>query len=101
MNPIVPLAQYEELAKLYDTPVPHYPTHNEGEVKLSAAWLIDQAGLKGYRSGAVGVYEKQPLVLVNYGGATGQEVVALAEHVQQEVCRKFGISLRPEVRYID
>ena len=101
MNPIVPLAQYEELAKQYDTPVPHYPIHNGGEVKLSAAWLIDQTGLKGYRTGAVGVYEKQPLVLVNYGGATGQEVVALAEHVQQEVSRKFGISLRPEVRYID
>lgn len=101
MNPIVSQAEYDQLAQQYDTPVPHYPTSQPDKVKLSAAWLIDQSGLKGYRTGAVGVYDKQPLVLVNYGGATGQEVVALAEYVQGEVKRKFGIALHPEVRYID
>ena len=101
MNPIVNQTQYDEIKKLCNTVVPHYLTHKEGKIKLSAAWLIDQVGLKGYRSGVVGVYEKQPLVLVNYGGATGQDIAALAELVRTEVFKKFRVNLRPEVRYIN
>lgn len=101
MNPVVPQEIYDRLAAEYDTPVPHYSVAQEGYVKLSAAWLIDQSGLKGYRSGQVGVYDKQPLVLVNYGGASGADLVTLSRHVQKTVLNRFGIQLQPEVLFID
>lgn len=75
-----------------------YPV--DGGVKLSAARLIDLCGLKGYRVGNAGVYDRQPLVIVNYGGATAAEVMQVAEHVQNTVKARFGVELRPEVIYI-
>ena len=79
--------------------MPAYP-QADGKVKLAAGWLIEQAGLKGYRLGACQVHEKQALVLVNHGGS-GRELVALANHVKHTVQDKFAIALVPEVRIID
>lgn len=74
---------------------PAYP-QADGSIKLSAGWLIEQAGLKGYRRGTVGVSAQHALVLVNLGGATRTELMALAEHVVTVVQERFGISLRRE-----
>jgi UDP-N-acetylmuramate dehydrogenase len=96
-NPVVSEQQAEALRR--DNPdMPFYPVPTG--VKLAAGWLIDRAGLKGYRQGRVGVHEKQALVLVNYGGATGQEVLALADHVIGTVRECFGVSLLPEVNVL-
>jgi UDP-N-acetylmuramate dehydrogenase len=67
-----------------------------GRFKLAAGWLIDAAGLKGATRGRAGVYEKQALVLVNRGGASGGEILALAREVQEKVAEKFGVPLEPE-----
>ena len=75
-NPVVGAAAAERLLAEYPD-MPHYPAP-EGRVKLAAGWLIDRAGMKGSRKGAVGVHERQALVLVNHGGATGGEVIAFA-----------------------
>ncbi len=74
MNPIVPLAQFEDLLKEY----PDMPFYKVGDdrVKIPAGWMIDRCGWKGKRLGNAGVHDKQALVLVNLGGATGSEVVA-------------------------
>jgi len=79
--------------------MPHYPAA-EGFVKLSAGWMIDRCGLKGVSRGRAGVYEKQALVLVNRGGATAKEVMALAEEVIDTVEKKFGVTLRPEAQIV-
>jgi len=74
--------------------------HEKGKYKLSAAWLIEQCGWKGYRKNDVGVYEKQALVLVNYGTASGEEILELGHHIQQSVREKFDIELEMEVNVI-
>ena len=79
--------------------MPHYPAP-EGRVKLAAGWLIDRAGLKGHREGRVGVHERQALVLVNLGGATGGEVIAFARKVQEAVRTRFGIAIDTEVNIL-
>ena len=71
-----------------------------GRVKLAAGWLIDRCGMKGFREGNVGVHDRQALVLVNHGGATGGEVLALARKVQQRVRERFGVEIVPEVNII-
>ena len=97
-NPVVEASVAGKLLEQYPD-MPHYPAP-EGRVKLAAGWLIDRAGLKGHREGAVGVHERQALVLVNYGGATGSEVIAFARKVQQTVCDKFGIRIDTEVNLL-
>jgi UDP-N-acetylmuramate dehydrogenase len=69
-------------------------------VKVPAGWLIDKSGWKGFRRGDAGVYPHQALVLVNYGGATGAEVLALAREIRDDVKSKFGIELSFEVNVI-
>ena len=99
-NPIVEREVAEALLECY-ADMPHYPVAgDETREKLAAGWLIDKSGLKGYRNGAVGVHERQALVLVNYGGATGGEVIALAEYVCGEVKRNFGVDISPEVNIL-
>ena len=98
MNPIVPRAHFEALQKVYPQ-IPHYEVDAD-RVKIPAAWMIDQCGWKGKRLGNAGVHDKQALVLVNCGEATGAEVVRLSEEIQQSVFNKFGIQIYPEVNFI-
>lgn len=89
----------QELLQKYPD-MPHW-AEPDGMVKLSAAWLIDQCGLKGLQIGGARVWDKQPLVLVNYTGkATAEEIMALAEKVVTSVKEKFGVTLIPEVEYV-
>jgi UDP-N-acetylmuramate dehydrogenase len=93
-NPVVTAATAAQLALKYPQ-LPRYPQSN-GQVKLAAGWLIEQAGWKGRNLGPAGMYERQALVLVNRGGACGRDVVALARAVTADVRRLFGIELQPE-----
>jgi UDP-N-acetylmuramate dehydrogenase len=93
-NPIVSRDKRAELIAKFPSLV-SYPLAG-GRFKLAAGWLIDAAGLKGATRGRAGVYEKQALVLVNRGGATGGEILALAREVQDKVAEKFGVQLEPE-----
>ena len=95
MNPIVPKAKYEELAVQYER-MPHYTIDADHE-KIPAGWMIEQCGWKGKALGPAGVYDKQALVLVNLGGATGADVVRLYQTIQHDVKEKFGIEIHPEV----
>ena len=97
MNPIVEHATAQKLLDVYKD-MPHYPMENG--VKIPAGWLIEQCGWKGKRVGRVGVYEKQALVLVNYGGGSGQDICALSKTIQTAVFEKFGIHIQPEVNFI-
>jgi UDP-N-acetylmuramate dehydrogenase len=98
MNPVVPRAKYEELAALYEG-MPHYDVDDE-HVKIPAGWMIEQCGWKGKSLGRAGVHAKQALVLVNRGGATGDEVVRLCEAIRRDVKEKFGINIYPEVNIV-
>ena len=98
MNPVVAKAKYEQLAALYPD-MPHYPVDAEHE-KIPAGWMIDQCGWKGKSLGRAGVHPKQALVLVNLGGATGQEVVELCNTIRHDVLQKFGIEIHPEVNIV-
>ena len=98
-NPIVESEVAERLRSEYPD-MPSYPTQEGGKVKLAAGWLIDKAGLKGAKEGNVGVHERQALVLVNLGGATGGEVIAFAHKVVATVREKFGIEISPEVNIL-
>ena len=80
--------------------IPFFAQAND-KVKIPAAWLIEQCGWKGFRSGDVGVHPNQPLVLVNYGTATGRQVLDLANQIMDSVNQKFGIRLETEVNVID
>ena len=95
MNPIVEKAKYDELAAQYPG-MPHYTIDAEHE-KIPAGWMIDQCGWKGKSLGRAGVHDKQALVLVNRGGATGEEIVKLCETIRKDVFEKFGIEIHPEV----
>ena len=98
-NPVVAAAEFARIAKDYDT-VPHYILEG-GFVKVPAAWMIDQCGFKGAVHGGAGVYEKQPLVLVNRSGeATPEEVLELEGKIISAVLEKFGVELQAEVEHI-
>ena len=94
-NPTIPLAQHENL-KLKYSEMPHYPA-GENKVKVPAAWLIQQCGWKGKRFGNYGVHERQALVLVNYGGANGNDIFQLSVDIMESVSLTFGINLEREV----
>jgi len=94
-NPVVDQQQFQELQQGFPDIVGY--VLNGGQVKLAAGWLIDQAGLKGYRQGNAGVHQQQALVLVNHGNATGTEIIRLAGHVRDTVYKKFAVRLEPEV----
>lgn len=98
-NPVVDNATAERLRE-EDPACPVYPVSAHGMCKLAAGWLIDRAGLKGFRMGRVGVHERQALVLVNFGGATGNDVMALARYVQDKVFDRFGVRIEPEVNIL-
>lgn len=98
MNPIVSKEKYEQLASQYEG-MPHYTVDADHE-KIPAGWMIEKCGWKGKSMGRAGVHDKQALVLVNRGGATGQEIVALCETIQRDVKEKFGIEIFPEVNII-
>ncbi len=98
MNPVVSRQKYEELAAQY-TQMPHYTVDTDHE-KIPAGWMIEQCGWKGKSLGRAGVHDKQALVLVNLGGATGQEIVDLCETIRKDVSDKFGIDIHPEVNVI-
>jgi UDP-N-acetylmuramate dehydrogenase len=97
-NPEVSQHEFHELKRIhpaivgYDLP--------DGNVKLAAAWLIEDCGWKGYRRGDAGCHEKQALVLVNYGNASGKEIYNLSEEIKQSVKEKFGVILQREVNII-
>ena len=98
MNPIVTKVRYEKLAAQYPD-MPHYRVDSR-HVKIPAGWMIDQCGWKGKSLGRAGVHSKQALVLVNRGGATGREIVALSDTIRRDVKEKFGIDIYPEVNII-
>jgi UDP-N-acetylmuramate dehydrogenase len=93
-NPVVSYEEHQALLARYPS-LAGYPQPG-GRVKLAAGWLIEAAGLKGATRGRAGVYEKQALVLVNRGGATGAEILSLAREVQEAVAEAFGVWLEPE-----
>ena len=98
MNPVISRKQFDSLLAQYPQ-IPHYYV-SETEEKVLAGWLIDQCGWKGKQIGNAGVHDKQALVLINKGGATGAEIVFLAEQIQASVKERYGIELQPEVNYI-
>ena len=101
-NPVISIEDFEALVKEYpevkdkafDVP------NNPNVKKIPAGWLIEQAGWKGWRNEHVGVYDKQALVLVHYGGGKGQDIVELARKIQDSVEEKFGIRIGPEVNFV-
>lgn len=98
MNPVVSREKFEQLLAEYPT-MPHYYIDADHE-KIPAGWMIEQCGWKGKSLGKAAVHDKQALVLVNLGGASGSEIVALCEQVRKDVMEKFGIDIHPEVNII-
>ena len=97
-NPVVDAATLSHLLA-HDPDLPHYP-QADGTAKLAAGWLIDRCGWKGRRLGPVGCFERQALVLVNHGGATGPNVLAAAAAIQADVRARFGVALEPEPLFV-
>ena len=97
-NPVIPAGQYARLTTRYPE-LPGY-AHGEQGVKVPAGWLIDQLGFKGFRRGDAGVHEKQALVLVNHGTASGQDLLDLAREIQHAVADSYGIHIEPEVNIL-
>lgn len=98
MNPVVSREKFEALLAEYPA-MPHYHVDEDHE-KIPAGWMIEQCGWKGKSLGKAAVHDKQALVLVNLGGAKGEEIVALCEKVREDVLKKFGIDIHPEVNII-
>jgi len=98
-NPLVYIAHYQWLKEQYPSII-SFKTEDKEQVKISAAWLIETAGFKGLRKGNAGVYGSQALILVNYGGATGKDIIRLASQIKKKVKIQFSITLIPEVNII-
>jgi UDP-N-acetylmuramate dehydrogenase len=98
MNPVIERRVYDSLSESY----PGMPKYDVGcdRVKIPAAWLIEQCGWKGKTMGRAGVHQRQPLVLVNTGGASGADIKALSDRIMDDVMQKFGIRISPEVNFI-
>lgn len=103
-NPTIPLAQYESLKERFEAlpgyPVPDSKPSAAAQIKVAAGYLIEACGFKGYRKGDAGVHNRQALVLVNYGKATGREIYQLSEQIIESVYEKFSITLEREVNII-
>lgn len=97
-NPVVTRSLFEQLLKKYPQ-MPFYPA-SETEVKIPAGWLIEQCGWKGKKHGNAAVHDKQALVIVNLGDASGKEIVELSNLVQDSVKEKFNIDISPEVIFL-
>lgn len=97
-NPVISAPKFVTLQATYPD-IPGFPDQ-EGLVKVPAAWLLEEAGWKGRRRGAAGVHADHALVLVNHGGASGEDIYLLAQEMSSSVLGKFGIALQPEVRII-
>ncbi|SFC59142.1 UDP-N-acetylmuramate dehydrogenase [Flagellimonas taeanensis] len=97
-NPVISKKKFDKFIKSHPK-APFYELDDD-QYKIPAGWLIEQSGFKGKRFGDAGVHEKQALVLVNYGNATGKEILQLAENIQKEVQKNFGINIHPEVNII-
>lgn len=95
-NPIIPTVLFDQLKKEYKD-MPGFAVSTKAFTKVPAAWLIEQTGWKGYRAGDAGCYPLQPLVLVNYGNATGMEIFNLSSQIIEKVKNRFGIQLEREV----
>jgi UDP-N-acetylmuramate dehydrogenase len=98
-NPMLPDAEANALKATYPE-LPVFPSGVDGYKKLSAAWLIEKAGWKGYREGDAGIAEQHALVLVNHGKASGAELLAVARKVVAAVQAQFGVVLEPEPRIL-
>jgi len=99
INPVISKKHFQRLQSEYPE-IPHYYV-SQTEEKIPAAWLIEQCGWKGKQFGKVAVHAMQPLVIVNCGGASGNEIKQLADEIQLSVKNKFDIQLQPEVNYIE
>lgn len=97
-NPILKKTDFEKIHQQF--PEMRFFNISETEVKVPAGWLIEQAGLKGKRFGDAGIHKNQALVLVNYGGATGKEILAVSKHIQDTVFQIFSIHIEAEVNVI-
>ncbi len=97
-NPIISRKEFEPIYKKF--PEMKFYEISQNEVKVPAGWLIEQAGLKGFRSDDAGVHKNQALVLVNYGNATGDDILKLSKHVQKTIFDKYGIAIEAEVNII-
>ena len=98
-NPIVDASKARNLKEKFDD-MPIYPTAQEDKVKIAAGWLIEKAGWKGRCEGAAGVHDRQALVLINKGGATGRQIIDLATRIRHDVLSMFGIDIEPEVNIV-
>jgi UDP-N-acetylmuramate dehydrogenase len=97
-NPVLEQADFEQIRLQYPE-IPSYPA-GPGSVKIPAGWLIEKAGWKGKRLGCFGVHDRQALVLVNYGGATGSQIVQLSKDIREDVYEMFGVNLQAEVNMV-
>jgi len=97
-NPTLPFDLFSDVKRNHPA-IPAYP-QEDGSVKIAAGWLIEQCGWKGYREGDAGCHDKQALVLVNYGNATGQQIFDLSEKIRKSVLDKFNVNLEREVNII-
>jgi UDP-N-acetylmuramate dehydrogenase len=99
-NPVISRPAYEEICADYGTVPAFAVPEGPDKVKIPAAWLLEKTGWKGRREGGCGVHTEQAVVLVNYGGASGSELLQLAREMQKTVLDRFGVALEPEVRII-